>query len=101
MSTPTRPGIRNSWSFMAFAAMNGKPKLAHNVNSETGEHFDSVAFVKPDGAVACFVSFSRNLGTLSASEISARKNDLQVVELESGNYSLCKRGEGNWEDIDI
>jgi hypothetical protein len=29
------------------------------------------------------------------------KNELQVVQLESGNYSLCKRATSGWEEVDL
>ena len=48
-----------------------------------------------------FVGFSRNLGVLTAKQIAAQKADLQVVELESGYYSLCKQGTNSWEDVNL
>ena len=47
------------------------------------------------------VAFSSKLGPLSAAEIVAKKAELQVVELESGHYSLCRQGENTWEDINL
>lgn len=99
--------IKNSWSFMAFARMKGRAQLATLTNSETNEQFKAVAFTdetNPDSKTnKVFVGFSRSLGELSASEISARKNDLQVVEClnEKGDtiYRLCNKGENSWEDI--
>ena len=38
---------------------------------------------------------------LGAAEIVAKKAELQVVELESGHYSLCRQGENTWEDINL
>jgi hypothetical protein len=29
------------------------------------------------------------------------KDELQVVQLESGNFSLCKQGQNAWEDVDL
>lgn len=69
-------------------------------NSNTGETFKSCAFVSPTGAVT-LVGFSSNLGELTPRQIAAQKNDLQVVELESGNLKLCKRGTDSWEDVDL
>lgn len=97
-------GIKNSWSFMAFARMMGKPKYAKDMtNRETGEKFTSIAFMNPDDPtqVRCFANFSSNLGVLSKEELAAQKDNLQVVELESGTYKICKQGENNWEDIDL
>lgn len=110
------PGIVNSWSFMSFARTHGQPKLTQPreyVNRGTGETFTSrsVAFEHPtemetlaDGTTrhkVCFVGFSRNLGELSAEEIAARKDELNVVQYENGNYGLCARGTSSWEDINI
>lgn len=91
-------GIKNSWSLMAFAKMKGKMQVGSFINGETGDHFKSCIFTDNEGE-RCFVAFSSKLGELTPDEISARKNDLQVVELESGNYSLCRQGDGNWQDV--
>jgi hypothetical protein len=91
-------GIKDSWTLMAFARMKGKMQVGNFANSETGETFKSCVFTNTDGE-RCFVSFSSNLGELTPSQISAQKNDLQVVELVTGNYKLCKQGENNWEDV--
>lgn len=116
MANTNQPGIKNSWSFMAFAKTHGQPKLTQPrefVNSQTGESFTSrsVAFehptemeTLPDGTIrhkVTFVGFSRNLGELTAPEIAARKDELNVVEYENGNYGLCTRGSAAWEDINI
>lgn len=92
-------GIKQSWSLMAFA--NGKRmQVGSFVNSETGEQFKSCIFTDSTGD-KCFVAFSSNLGELTPAQISAMKNELQVVELNSGNFSLCKQGQGNWEDVEL
>jgi hypothetical protein len=91
-------GIKDSWTLLAFARMKGKMQVGNFANSETGETFKSCVFTNTDGE-RCFVSFSSNLGELTPSQISAQKHDLQVVELVTGNYKLCKQGENNWEDV--
>ena len=93
-------GIKNSWSLMAFAQMKGKMQVGAFTNSETGENFKSCIFTDHVGN-RCFVAFSSKLGELSPTEISKRKNELQVVELESGNYSLCRQGDNNWQDVEL
>lgn len=70
-------------------------------NSETGEVFKSCIFTNLEDNSRTFVSFSSNLGELEPSEIAARKDSPQVVQLESGHYSLCKVGQNNWKDIDL
>lgn len=93
-------GIKNSWSLLAFAQMKGKMQVGAFTNSETGESFKSCIFTDNVGN-RCFVAFSSKLGELNPAEISRRKNELQVVELESGNYSLCRQGDNNWQDVEL
>lgn len=94
-------GIRNSWPLVDFAKSHGKMKVTGELtNSNTGETFKSCAFIGAEGAVT-LVGFSSNLGELTPAEIAAQKNDLQVVELESGNFKLCKRGADSWADVDL
>lgn len=98
-TTNNNVGIKNSWGLLAFARMKGKMQVAPFVNKETGETFKSCMFTDPDGN-RTIVNFSSNLGELTPAEISAQKADLQVVELESGSFKLCKSG-STWEDVDL
>jgi hypothetical protein len=41
------------------------------------------------------------MGELTPREIMEQKDNLQVVELESGNFSLCKQGANAWEDVEL
>lgn len=93
--------IKNSWSLVAFARTNGKMKVAPFVNSETGEAFKSCMFVDEDGNVTKLVNFSSKLGELTPQQIASQKNELQVVELDNGRFKLCKKGESNWEEVDL
>lgn len=94
-------GIKNSWSLVDFARSHGQMKVTGEMtNSQTGESFKSCAFVEPGGRVT-MVGFSSNLGELTPAQIKARKNELQVVELESGNFKLCASGAGAWENVDL
>lgn len=100
-SNSTQVGIKHSWSLLDFARSHGRMKVTNELtNSQTGETFKSCAFVAPSGAVT-LVGFSSNLGVLTPQQIAAQKNELQVVELESGNYKLCKSGADSWEDVDL
>lgn len=99
-NTAQNVGIKNSWSLLSFARAHGRMKVAPFVNKETGEAFKSCAFVDSDGATT-LVAFSSNLGELTPQQISAQKDSLQVVELESGTYKLCKQGNTSWEDVDL
>lgn len=100
MATATVSTIKNSWSLIAFAKQFGpKMQVGEFVNKETGEDFKSCIFT--NGETRTFVAFSSKMGVLSPREIAAKKNELQVVQLESGHYSLCKQGENTWEDVDL
>lgn len=93
-------GIKNSWSLISFARTHGKMKVAPFVNRETGEYFKSCAFLSSEGKVT-LVAFSSKLGELTPKQIAAQKDELQVVQLESGTYKLCKAGHDTWEDVDL
>lgn len=74
-------------------------------NGESSEEFKSIVFTSPEGA-RTFVAFSSKLGELSPKEITAMKQELQVVELETEGYEehhfkLCKQGRGTWEYVDL
>ena len=100
MATATVSTIKNSWSLIAFAKEFGpKMQVGEFVNKETGEDFKSCIFT--NGETRTFVAFSSKMGVLSPRKIAAEKNELQVVQLESGHYSLCKQGENTWEDVDL
>ena len=99
-NTAQNVGIKNSWSLLSFARAHGKMKVAPFVNRETGEAFKSCAFVDSEGAVT-LVAFSSNLGELTPQQIATQKDSLQVVELESGTYKLCKQGTSSWEDVNL
>ena len=99
-TTATTVGIKNSWSLISFAKTHGRMKVAPFVNKETGECFKSCAFLGSDGEVT-LVAFSSKLGELTPKQIAAQKDDLQVVQLESGSFKLCKTGHDTWEDVDL
>lgn len=94
-------GIKNSWSLLAFAKSHGKMQVGEFANKETGETFKSCIFTNPEDNSRCFVAFSSKLGEMTPAEIAAKKDDLQVVELESGNYSLCNVGANAWQDVEL
>ena len=99
MADTNNVGIKNSWGLIAFARMKGRMSVAPFVNKETGESFKSCMFTDADGNHT-IVNFSSNLGELTPAQIAAQKNDLQVVELESGSFKLCKSG-STWESVDL
>lgn len=100
MAQSNNQGIINSWSLISFAKAHGpKMQIGQFVNKETGEEFKSCIF--SDGDSKTFVAFSSKLGELSPREIVSMKDELQVVQLESGHFSLCKQGANAWEDVDL
>lgn len=96
----THKGIVNSWSLISFAKSHGKMQVGDFINKESGDEFKSCIFTDAEGNKT-FVAFSSNLGELTPRQIAAQKDTLQVVELESGNYSLCKQGNNSWADVDL
>lgn len=94
-------GIKNSWSLLAFAKSRGKMQVGEFANKETGETFKSCIFTNPEDNSRCFVAFSSKMGEMTPAEIAAKKDELQVVELESGNFSLCHQGANAWEDVEL
>lgn len=94
-------GIKNSWSLIAFAKSHGRMQVGDFVNKETGDNFKSCIFTNPTDNSRCFVAFSSKLGEMSPADIAAQKDSLQVVELESGNFSLCKQGDNAWQDVEL
>ena len=99
-TTTTNVGITNSWSLLSFAKSHGRMKVAPFVNKETGECFKSCAFISDTDEIT-LVAFSSKLGELTPAQIAAQKDDLQVVQLESGSFKLCKAGHSTWEDVDL
>ena len=98
-------GIKDSWSFMDFARKMGQPKRAildHTNEKGEVEQFAALMFPTKQGdRDFTMVGFSSKLGELSVKEIVERKDELQVVQLESDNYYLCAKGNGAWEDINL
>ena len=100
-NTAQNVGIKNSWSLLAFAKSHGRMQVGSFTNSETGDSFKSCIFTNPEDNSRCFVAFSSKMGEMTPAQIMAEKDNLQVVELESGNFSLCKQGANAWEDVDL
>lgn len=100
-NTAQNVGIKNSWSLLAFAKTHGKMQVGEFANKETGETFKSCIFTNPEDNSRCFVAFSSRMGEMTPSQIAAEKDSLQVVELETGNFSLCKQGANAWEDVEL
>lgn len=82
-------GIKKKWTLIDFAQAKGKMHIGTFTNKSTGEQFKACVFTDRTNGDRCFVSFNTKLGPLTAEEITRQKDKLYVVELESGNYSLC------------
>ena len=91
---------KNSWGLLEFAKAHGKMQVGDFKDKNTGEVFKACIFTKPDGT-RTFVAFASATGELTPQQIAAMKNELVVVQLESGNYSLCKKRENSWDDVDF
>lgn len=89
--------IINSASLIEFKGTR-RMQIGAFVNKESGDTFKSCIFTDASGD-RCFVAFSSKLGELSANQIVAMKDDLQVVTMDSGSNILCKKGESTWEDV--
>lgn len=100
------PGIEEHWSLMAFAQSHGDMyvtdcQVKNPDSPDFGKHFKACSFQNPTTDEVIFVSFSRNLGELTPEQIASQKSDLQVVKLTSGNYSLCKKGNGLGQRVSL
>jgi len=93
-------GIVNSWSLREFRALKGKMLSGNFTNSLSKENFNSLVFESPVDRSLTFVSYSSNLGELTKDELRNMRDELQVVELSSGTFKLCKRGENSFDDMD-
>ena len=91
--------IVDSCSLLTFAK-GKRMQVGAFVHKESGDSFKSCIFTAPDNS-RCFVAFSSKMGELTPREIATMKDELQVVQLESGNFSLCKQGQNAWEDVDL
>ena len=91
---------KNSWNLLEFAKAHGKMQVGDFKDKNTGEVFKACIFTKTDGT-RTFVAFAAAMGELTPQQIAAMKNELIVVQLESGNYSLCKKRANSWDDVDL
>lgn len=98
-------GIKNSYSLLAWTrGYTAKLVPAHKAVDKNGKEFDapqSIALINEDGSVNTFAAFSSSLEAMSAAELVARAKDLNVVELESGTFKVCRPGEGSWQTLNF
>lgn len=106
--------IISSWTMKEFFMQNRGLKRVPCVNSQTGENFCLLAFGSAGSQT--FVSFGKNLGQLTDSQLNAQKEHLQVVEvsltpeqvadrkakgLQTRQFILCRQGENTWQDVNL
>lgn len=111
--------ITNRQSFRSFYKEFKPMKRAPFINKSSGEQFTKLVF--PEYSVLketqeivatskvpkdkeysyLMVGFSSKLGELSNAELQAQLDALQVCQLESGSFKLCKQGEGDWETVEL
>lgn len=98
-----RSEIINRSSFRSFYSEHKPMKRAQFTNRESGEVFTKLVFPehRDDKGNYLMLAFSSNLGELTKAELQSQLDHLQVVQLESGSYILCKAGEGQWEDVEL
>ena len=90
-----------SWTLLNFARTFGPTfQVGEFVNKETAEVFKSCILTNKEGE-RTFLHFSSKMGPLTPAQIAAQKHDLQVVQIESGSYILCKQGENTWQTVDL
>lgn len=89
--------VVKTWSLLAFAKEFGKPKFATCKNAE-GERFNCLAFDK-DGDIT-FCHFGYSTANISPNEIIRDKDSLCVGLNTNNKYTLFKRGESSWTDLD-
>jgi hypothetical protein len=104
--TMSTTGIKNSYSLLAWTrGYTVKLVPAHKAVDRNGKEFDapqSIALINDeDGSVNAFAAFSSSLEAMSAAELVAQAKDLNVVELNSGTFKVCRPGEGSWKTLNF
>lgn len=96
-------GIKNSTSLLAWTrGYTAKLVPAHTAVDKDGKEFEapqSIALIDDDGSVARFAAFSSNLEAMDAATLCKEAKNLNVVELESGTFKVCRPGEGSWQTL--
>lgn len=91
--------IIHSWPLRTFKREHeNRLRIGTFVNKKTAEEFKSLIFGEEN---LYFVTFSSKLGVLTREKLKSMADELQVVQLGSGNYKLCREGESPWEEIDL
>jgi len=97
----SNPLFLQDWSLIDFAKNFG-PKIGIRTctNNTSGEIFKVCIFCTPLG-VETSVSFFSQLGELTPSEITERKEKLKVGRMNNGKYYLHDANIDMWEDVTL
>ena len=96
-----KPLFIQTWTLLNFARECGpKMQVREYTNNLTGESFKLCVFIDNYGKETT-IRFLSQLGELTPSEISARKNDLKVGRMSNGKYYLYDKNPSEWETIDL
>lgn len=100
--TGTTPSLFiQSWSLLDFAKKYGpKMQVRGYTNNSTGESFKLCIFIDNSGKETS-VKFLSQLGELTPTEISARKNNLKVGKMSNDKLYLYDKDINEWETVDL
>lgn len=91
--------FEESWTLLDFARMYG-PNMQVDASTKANGYRPSCRFIKKDGTIT-YVRFFSQLGILTASEISKRKNELYIGKVSSGNFYLHAGNVKTWETVEL
>ncbi|MCQ2335928.1 MAG: DUF4433 domain-containing protein [Paludibacteraceae bacterium] len=96
LALPKPVDIEECWPLTSFAKHHGKLRLVNNlIKAGTFETYSALVF--GDAGNHIEVEFSPSVGVLSAEDIIARKDQLQVNKITNGKYLLCTKVENALE----
>ena len=82
--------VTKGWTLVSFARIHGRMQVGYFVDSKNGNLVRRCLFTNKDG-VQTYVSFGVYLENVTVEEIVASKNELFVVQMDSGRYLLHKK----------
>lgn len=91
--------FEESWTLLDFARKYG-PNMQVDTSTKANGYRPSCRFIKKDGTIT-YVRFFSQLGILTASEISKRKNELYIGKVYSGNFYLYSGNVKVWETVEL
>lgn len=91
--------FEESWTLLDFARKYG-PNMQVDTSTKANGYKPSCRFIKKDGTIT-YVRFFSQLGILTASEISKRKNELYIGKVYSGNFYLYSGNVKVWETVEL